>query len=150
MSLLGTWSLYLPSADFLSCGGSRSLRAPCHPASLTQLNPMPPVNGPREGLKSPSPACNPLCRLTLGLTGCPSGVAGWQAAVASLLLSPRDSKRQAQAAVLWGLDWRQVDLLGKRPLFTGEKKNLGCLATSGQARQGREAAAVSGLGSWLS
>lgn len=52
----------------------------------------------------------------------------------------RDSKRQAQAAVCWGLDWRQVDLLGTRPLFTGEKEILGCLATSGQARKGGEAA----------
>lgn len=45
-----------------------------------------------------------------------------QISVVSLLLFPGDSKRQAQAAVCWGLDWRQVDLLGKRPLFTGGKK----------------------------
>lgn len=63
-----------------------------------------------------------------------------QISVVSLLLFPGDSKRQAQAAVCWGLDWRQVDLLGKRPLFTGGKKNLGLPSNKWAGKEGREAA----------
>lgn len=76
-------------------------------------------------------------------------MSGLQIEVASSrLLSPGDSKGQSQAAVSGlGLDWSQVDLLGKRPLFTG--KLSGCLATSGQARKGGRLQAISGLGSWL-
>lgn len=49
----------------------------------------------------------------------------------------KDSKRQAQAAVRWGLAWRQVDLLGKRPLFTGEKKNLGLPSNKWAGKEGQ-------------
>lgn len=87
--------------------------------------------------------------IDLELDRVPSGAAGPQVAVASSrLLSPGDSKGQWQAAVSWlGLDWRQVDLLGKRPLFIGKLSD--CLATSGQASKGGRLRAISGLGSWL-
>lgn len=71
---------------------------------------------------SPRPASNPLCAFDLELDRVPKWSGWMQISVVSLLLFPGDSKRQAQAAVCWGLDWRQVDLLGKRPLFTGGKK----------------------------
>lgn len=148
-SLLGgPGFLYLSSPDFLPYGGLRNLRALCHPASLslahgslvTQIYHILPVNGPKEGLKSPQD--QPLIQsvhLTLNLTECPSGVAGWQIAVASLLLSPRTprGRHRLQCAGVWpGARWI---CWGSALCLQGEKKILGCLATSGQARKGREA-----------
>lgn len=101
---------------------------------------MPPVSGPKEGLKSPQD--QPLIHsvhLTLNLTECPSGVAGWQIAVASLLLSPRTprGRHRLQCAGAWpGARWI---CWGSALCLQGKKKILGCLATSGQARKGREA-----------
>lgn len=75
----------------------------------------------------------------LDLDRVPSAATALQVTVAAL--SPA-------VAVSWlGLDGGQVDLLGKRPLFTG--KLSGCLATNGQARKGGRLQAISGLGSWL-